>query len=68
MTMWAASILWFSVVVLHPALSTYHGLHGQRAVWFGVLFAGLMVGALATWGFFRVRESRLAHEAERTGA
>jgi hypothetical protein len=65
--MWGASILWFSVVVLHPALSTYHGLHGQRAVWFGVLFAGLMVASLATWGYFRVRDARLADQAERTG-
>ena len=64
-TMWGGAILWFSMVILHPALSTYHGLHGSHAIWFGVLFAGLMVGALATWGFFRVRDARLTREAER---
>jgi hypothetical protein len=67
LTMWSAAILWFSVVVLNPALSTYHGLHGQRAIWFGVLFGGLMFAAVATWGFFRARDARLAREAERTG-
>jgi len=61
--MWGGAILWFSVVVLHPALSTYHGLHGSHAIWFGVLFAGLMFAAVATWGFFRVRDARLERAA-----
>jgi hypothetical protein len=67
LAMWSGAILWFSVVVLHPALSTYHGLHGERAIWFGILFCGLMFAAVATWGFFRVRDARLAREAEQTG-
>jgi hypothetical protein len=66
--MWGGAILWFSVVVLHPALSTYHGLHGSHAIWFGVLFAGLMFAAVATWGFFRVRDARLTREAERAAS
>jgi hypothetical protein len=61
--MWGAALLWFSIVVLHPALGTYHGLSGSHAVWLAILFSGLMVIAVSTWGFFRVREARLAKAA-----
>jgi hypothetical protein len=61
--MWGAALAWFTVVVLHPALGTYHGLSGSHAVWLVVLFSGLMVIAVTTWGFFRVRDARLAKAA-----
>jgi len=61
--MWGAALAWFSVVVLHPALGTYHGLEGSHAIWLIALFSGLMVIAVTTWGFFRVREVRLAKAA-----
>ena len=49
--------------VLHPALSTYHGLSGSHAVWLALLFSALMVVAVSTWSFFRVRDARLAKPA-----
>jgi hypothetical protein len=62
-TMWGAALVWFSVVIMHPALSTYqeHG-HG-RLVWFVLLFSTLMVLALATWALFRIREARASAAA-----
>ncbi|MGA8218734.1 MAG: FGLLP motif-containing membrane protein [Solirubrobacterales bacterium] len=62
--LWGGALLWFSVVILHPALSTYGELSGTGAVWFVLLFSTLMVLALSTWAFFRVRDARLAREAE----
>jgi hypothetical protein len=59
-TLWGAALLWFSIVILHPALSTYHALEGSRAVWFALLFSSLMAASLATWAFFRIREARMA--------
>jgi hypothetical protein len=61
--MWGAALLWFSVVILHPALSTYNQLHGGRTVWFALLFCSLMVLAVTTWGYFRVRDARAARAA-----
>jgi hypothetical protein len=59
--MWGAALLWFGVVIMQPALSTYsHHAHSSGIVWFVLLFSSLMVVALATWGFFRVREAREA--------
>jgi hypothetical protein len=58
-TLWGAALLWFSVVIVHPALSTYGELSGTGAVWFVLLFSTLMVLALTTWAFFRIRETRL---------
>jgi hypothetical protein len=59
--MWAAALLWFGVVIMQPALSTYgHHAHSTGIVWFVLLFSTLMVLAIATWGFFRIRESRAA--------
>jgi hypothetical protein len=58
--MWGAALLWFSVVIVHPALSTYGQLTGAGAVWFVLLFSTLMVVALSTWGYFRLRDERLA--------
>jgi hypothetical protein len=57
--MWGGSLLWFSVVIMRPALSTY-GEHAEHAkiVWIVLLFSSLMVVALTTWGFFRLRELR----------
>jgi hypothetical protein len=62
--LWGGALLWFSVVILHPALSTYGQLTGTGAVWFVLLFSTLMVLALTTWAFFRLRDARLAREAE----
>ena len=62
--MWGAALLWFSIVIVHPALSTYGELSRGRAVWFALLFSTLMVLALITWGFFRVRDARLARAEE----
>jgi hypothetical protein len=62
--MWGGALLWFSVVIMRPALSTY-GHHTERSgiFWFVLLFSSLMVVALATWGFFRVRELREARSS-----
>jgi hypothetical protein len=62
--MWGGALLWFSVVILHPALSTYGHLTGTGAIWFVLLFSTLMVLALTTWAFFRLRDARLARAAE----
>jgi hypothetical protein len=65
--MWGAAVLWFSVVILHPALSTYgHEINSGRAVWLALLFSTLMVIAVSTWGFFRVRDARLERLGEKT--
>jgi hypothetical protein len=63
--MWGGALLWFTVVIMHPALSTY-GHHAEHAsvFWFVLLFSSLMVAALATWGFFRLRDARIARAAE----
>ncbi len=60
--MWGAALLWFSIVILHPALSTYGHVSGSGRIWFVLLFSSLMVISLSTWGFFRVRDARLARE------
>jgi hypothetical protein len=57
--LWGAALLWFSVVIVHPALSTYGELSGGRAIWFVLLFSTLMAIALTTWGYFRLRDARL---------
>jgi hypothetical protein len=64
--MWGAALVWFSVVILHPALSTYGQFSGGRAVWFVLLFSTLMVIALSTWAYFRLRDARLARAREGT--
>ncbi len=61
--MWGAALTWFSIVILHPALSTYGELSSGRAVWFVLLFSTLMVVALSTWAYFRLRDARLARAA-----
>ena len=63
LALWGVGVYWFSVVILHPALSTYNEVSGAGAFWFGVLFSSLMLIAMATWGFFRVREAREARLA-----
>jgi hypothetical protein len=62
--LWGGALLWFSVVIVHPALSTYGELSGTGAVWFVLLFSTLMVLALTTWAFFRIRDARLSRAAE----
>jgi hypothetical protein len=62
--MWGAALVWFSIVIVHPALSTYGELSGTGAIWFVLLFSTLMVLALTTWAFFRLRDARLARAAE----
>jgi hypothetical protein len=62
--MWGTSLLWFSIVILHPALSTYSHLTQTKAIALALLFGGLMFAALATWGYFRWRDARLARAAE----
>jgi hypothetical protein len=64
--MWGAALAWFSVVILHPALSTYGEFSGGRAVWFVLLFSTLMVISLSTWAYFRLRDARQARARERT--
>jgi hypothetical protein len=61
--MWGAALVWFSIVILHPALSTYGHLSGTGAVWFVLLFSSLMIIALSTWAYFRLRDARLARAA-----
>jgi hypothetical protein len=55
--MWGGSLLWFTVVILNPALSAHEEAHA-RLGWLVVLFSALMAIALATWGYFRLREWR----------
>jgi hypothetical protein len=62
--MWGAALVWFSVVILHPAMSTYGEFSGGRVVWFALLFSALMVLAVSTWAFFRLRDARLARAAQ----
>jgi hypothetical protein len=59
--MWGGALLWFSVVILRPALSIYSE-HAEHAdiFWIVLLFSSLMVVAMTTWGFFRLRELREA--------
>jgi hypothetical protein len=64
--MWGGALVWFSVVILHPALSTYGEVSNGRAVWFVLLFSTLMVVALSTWAYFRLRDARLARTKEST--
>ena len=62
--MWGASLFWFAFVILNPALSTYaHASHTQ-AIWLILLFSALMIVAVSTWAYFRLRDARLAR-AER---
>jgi hypothetical protein len=56
-TMWGGALLWFTVVILNPALSAHEEAHA-RLGWLVVLFSALMAIALATWGYFRFREWR----------
>jgi hypothetical protein len=60
--MWGGALLWFSVVIMRPALSTYghHAESSSGVFWFVLLFSSLMVVALATWAYFRIREAREA--------
>jgi hypothetical protein len=62
-TMWGGALVWFSVVIMHPALSTYQEHGHARLVWFVLLFSTLMVLALATWALFRIREARASAAA-----
>ncbi len=62
--MWTAALLWFSIVILNPALSTYGQVSGSGAIWFILLFSTLMVLAMTTWAFFRIRDARLARAAQ----
>jgi hypothetical protein len=62
--LWGAAVVWFSIVIVHPALSTYGHLSGTGAVWFVLLFSSLMIIALTTWAYFRIRDARLARAAE----
>jgi hypothetical protein len=65
--MWGTAVVWFSIVILHPALSTYgHEIHSGRAVWFALLFSTLMVIAVSTWGILRIRDARVGRGGERT--
>ncbi len=62
--MWGGALAWFSIVIVHPALSTYGELSGTGAIWFVLLFSTLMILALTTWAYFRIRDARLARAAE----
>jgi hypothetical protein len=56
--MWGGALVWFSIVILHPALSTYSEESGHHVFWFVLLFSSLMLVALTTWAYFRIREVR----------
>jgi hypothetical protein len=58
--MWGASLVWFAVAIMHPALNTYSHISSRGAIVFGLLFASLMLVAVITWGYFRLREARWA--------
>jgi hypothetical protein len=58
--MWGASLVWFAVAIMHPALNTYSHISSRGAIVFGLLFASLMLIAVITWGYFRLREARWA--------
>jgi hypothetical protein len=60
--MWGTALLWFAIAIMHPALNTYNHVTSRGAIVFGLLFGSLMLIALSTWGYFRVRELRWAHE------
>jgi hypothetical protein len=58
--MWGAALVWFAIAIMHPALNTYSHISSRGAIFFGLLFALLMLVAVSTWGYFRVREIRWA--------
>ena len=58
--MWGGALLWFSIVILHPALSTYSEEQRHSVFWFVLLFSTLMMIALPTWAYFRLRDARRA--------
>ncbi|MDX6625221.1 MAG: hypothetical protein QOE56_210 [Solirubrobacterales bacterium] len=60
LALWGLGLYWFSVVILHPALSTYNEVSGAGAFWFGILFSALMVIAMSTWAYFTLRNAREA--------
>ena len=62
--MWGGAMVWFSIVILHPALSTYSEESGHHAFWFVLLFSTLMLVALTTWAYFRIRDARVARAAD----
>jgi hypothetical protein len=65
--MWGAALFWFAFVILNPALSTYGHVSDVQAIWLGLLFSSLMLVAISTWGYFRLRDARLAR-AERSAS
>jgi hypothetical protein len=65
--MWGAAVFWFALVILNPALSTYEEASGGRAIWLILLFSSLMIVAISTWGYFRLRDARLARAERAAG-
>jgi len=65
--MWGGALVWFSIVILHPALSTYSEESGHHVFWFVLLFSSLMFIALTTWAYFRIRDAR-ASRAQHSGS
>ena len=55
---WGTGVLWFSLVVLNPALSHYEGEARASATWLASLLALELVIAFGLWGFFVVRGRR----------
>lgn len=60
---WGTGVLWFSLVVLNPALSHYEGEARASATWLASLLALELVIAFGLWGFFVVRARRQAEPA-----
>jgi hypothetical protein len=58
--MWGGALFWFSMVILNPALNAYENVGGAHAFWLLLLFSSLMVVALTTWAYFRIRGARAA--------
>ena len=61
---WGGSLLWLAIVIINPALGKKNGdLSGTTLIGLTLLFSALMLLAVITWGYFRVREARLAKAA-----
>jgi hypothetical protein len=63
---WAAAIVWFSIVVINPALSYSAGPNHASLVWLALLLAIEVSIAVGVWGFFAARQRTAARPAAPT--
>ena len=61
--LWGGSLLWLATVIVNPALGDNGHMSGATLIGLTLLFSALMLVAVTTWGYFRVREARLARAA-----